>query len=257
MRKQIFILALLLALLTASCGAATSNTIQASGQIEAKEISVSPELSGRVVEVLVDEGDSVKKDEPVLRLDDSLLLSEKQSAQSMLDSANANVQAARATLDSAKAEYDLTLSLALAEEPRVDAWKESKPSEYDQPVWYFSKAEKIQSAQNEVDAALKALNDAKSNMDDIEKRAGSSSFLDTEKTLSDTRIRFDVAQTVFDNTNGASDGTDLRDAAQTALDDAKIDLDDAQKDYDDALTTDGAKDVLEARAKVEVARERY
>lgn len=31
----------------------------------------------------------------------------------------------------------------------------------------------------------------------------------------------------------------------------------AQKAYDDALATNGAKDVLEARAKVEVAREKY
>ena len=257
MRNKNFILVLLLALLTSSCGTATNTAIQASGQIEVKEIAVSPELSGRVVEVLVDEGDSVKKDEPVLRLDDSLLLSEKQSAQFMLDSANASVQAAQATLDSAKAQYDLTLSVALADEPREDAWKESKPSEYDQPFWYFSKAEKIQSAQNEVDAALAALDDAQTKMEEISAQVGSSSFVEIEKTLSDMRARFDVAKIVFDNTNGASDGTELRDAAQVELDDAKIDLVDAQKDYDDALTTDGAKDVLEARAKVEVARERY
>ena len=257
MRKQIFIITILIALITASCGTATSTAIQASGQIEAKEITVSPELSGRVVKVLVDEGDSVKKGEPVLRLDDSLLLSEKQAIQSMLDSANANVRAAQATLDSAKAQYDLTLSLALAEEPRDEAWKQSKPSEYDQAVWYFSKVEKIQSAQNEVNAALDALDNAQTNMEETSSQAGSSSFLEIEKALSDMRVRFDVAKVVFDNTNGASDGTELRDAAQAELDDAKIDLEDAQKDYDDALTTDGAKDVLEARAKVEVARERY
>ena len=38
-------------------------------------------------------------------------------------------------------------------------------------------------------------------------------------------------------------------AAQTAFDDAKTKLQNAQKDYDDALTTDGAKDVLEARGQ--------
>jgi len=257
MNKKIFILVILLALITVSCGNASSTTIQASGQIEAKEIAVSPEISGRVVDVLVNEGDSVKTGDPLLRLDDSLVLSEKQSAQAELDSANANVQAVQATLDSAKAQYDLTLATALADEPRQDALKQSKPSEYDQPVWYFSKAEKIQSAQNEVDAAMTTLGDVQTNADDIEKRAGSASFLDIEKTLSDARVRFDVAKTVLDHMSGASDGTDLHDAAQTALDDTKKDLDDAQKSYDDALTTDGAKDVLQARAKVEVARERY
>ena len=37
----------------------------------------------------------------------------------------------------------------------------------------------------------------------------------------------------------------------------KIDLNDAQKDYDDALTTDGAKDVMEARADAVIAQETY
>lgn len=49
----------------------------------------------------------------------------------------------------------------------------------------------------------------------------------------------------------------MQDSAQTAFDDAKIDLDNAQKDYNDALTTDGAKDVMQARADLQVARERY
>jgi HlyD family secretion protein len=62
---------------------------------------------------------------------------------------------------------------------------------------------------------------------------------------------------VFDSTNGASDSQELRDAAQVVLDESKIDLEDAQKDYDDALTTDDAKDVLEARARAVIAQEIY
>ena len=257
MKKVFLTVTLLIALFTVGCGATNSTAIQASGQIEAKEIAVAPELSGRVVEVLVNEGDSVKEGDPLLRLDDSLLLSEQQSAQAMLDSANANVRASQATLDSAQAQYELTLSEALATEDRQEAWKGTKPSEYDQPIWYFSKAEQIQSAQAEVDAASAALDEAQSRLESVGARAGSSTFINIEQALSDARMKFEVAKTVLDNTNGASDGTDLRDAAQTDYDEAKIDLDDAQKDYDDALTTDGAKDVLEARADVSVARERY
>ncbi|MBE0672738.1 MAG: HlyD family efflux transporter periplasmic adaptor subunit [Anaerolineales bacterium] len=257
MKKLTLVLALLLALSTVSCGNANSMAIQASGQIEAKEIAVAPELSGRVVEVTVNEGDSVKAGDPLLYLDDSLILSEKQAAQAMLDSANANARAAQSTLDVAQAQYDLALSEALAAETRQDAWKGSKPSEYDQPIWYFSKAEQIQSAQAEIDAAKTALDEAQTKLDNTATKAGSASFLEIERKLSNARVAFNVAKTVQDNTSGASDGSDLHDAAQTAFDEAKIDLKDAQKDYDDALTTDGAKDVLEARAKVEVARERY
>lgn len=257
MKKLTLIFVLVFAILTASCGSADSAAVQASGQIEAKEIAIASELSGRVVEVNVIEGNSVKAGDPLLRLDDSLLLSEKQVAQAALDSASANLQAAQAALDSAQAQYDLVLSAALAAEPRQDMWKQSKPGEYDQPVWYFTKDEQIQSAQVEIDKAELALEKEKIQLSEIGKKAGSASFLEIERKLSDARTAFEVAKVVLDRTNGISDGTNLHNAAQTAFDDAKIDLKNAQKDYDDALTTDGAKDVLKARAKVEVARERY
>jgi len=257
MKKLTLTMTLLLALITVSCAPAQSTAIQASGQIEAKEIAVAPELSGRVVEVTVNEGDSVKAGDPLLRLDPSLLLSEQRTAQAALDSANASVRAAQSTLDAAQAQYNLILSEALAMEPRQQAWKGTKPGEYDQPIWFFSKDEKIQSAQNEIEAAMSALTDSQTKLSDTEKKAGSAAFLEIEKKLSDARTAFDVAKSVLDSTSGASDGTNLHDAAQTAFDNAKTDLKNAQKDYDDALTTDGAKDVLKARADVGVVRERY
>jgi len=58
--KKIMIL-LLASLLLAGCGPAESTTLQASGQIEATEIAVAPELSGRVLDVLVAEGSPSKK----------------------------------------------------------------------------------------------------------------------------------------------------------------------------------------------------
>jgi len=259
MKKLTLIFALLLTLSTVSCGSANGTAIQASGQIETTQIAVAPELSGRVVEVSVNEGNSVKADDPLLRLDDSLLLSEKQAAQAALDSANANVQAAQATVDLAQAQYDLGLSAVLAaEQPyRQNAWKQSKPGEFDQPVWYFSKEEQIQSAQAEIEAAMTALEEVQAKLSETEKKAGSAAFLDIEKKLSDVRAAFEVAKTVLDHTNGAYDGTRLHHAAKTAFDNAKTNLKNTQKDYDDALTTDGAKDVQKARAELEVARERY
>ncbi|MDP2778586.1 MAG: efflux RND transporter periplasmic adaptor subunit, partial [Anaerolineales bacterium] len=259
MKKFTIIFALLFALSTVSCGSADSTAIQASGQIEAKEIAVAPELSGRVVEVSVNEGDSVKAGNPLFRLDDSLLLSEKRAAQAALDSANANVYTAQIGLEAAQLQYDQALSAALAEEEstRLDQWKQSKPAEFDQPNWYFSKDERITSAQAEVDTAKAALEKAQTRLSDTEKRAGSSTFVAAERKLSDERIAFEVSKAVLEHTSGASDGSNLHDSAQTAFDDAKIKLDNAQKDYDDALTTDGAKDVLEARADVAVTRERY
>jgi len=259
MKKLTLIFALVIVLATVSCGPANSAAIQASGQIEATQIAVAPELSGRVVEVNVNESDSVKAGDPLLRLDDSLLLSEKQAAQAALDSAKASVQAAQSNLDSVQAQSNLTLSTALAaDQPdRQQLWKGSKPSEYNQPIWYFSKEERIKSAQAEIDAAKTALDESQSNLTDVETKAGSATFLDVEKKLSDARTAFDVATAVLDHTSNASNGTNLHDTAQTALDNAKANLRSAQKDYDTALNSEGAKNVLKARAEVQVAQERY
>jgi HlyD family secretion protein len=233
--------------------------LDASGSIESVTVHVSPELAGKVMEVLAVEGQPVQTGDPLLRLDDSLLQSEKQTAESALDSANAAVRAAEVALESAQLQYDLSLSNALAQESssRIAIWDESKPSEFDQPVWYFSKEERMQAAQAEVDAKKAALDDAMERLDDISARAGSSDFIELEIYLVQMRLAFQNAQDVFDSTSGASDSQNLRDAAQITLDEAEIDLEDAQDDYDDALTTDGATDVLESRADVIIAREAY
>ena len=233
--------------------------LKASGTIEAVTVNVAPELAGRVVEALVEEGQPVRASDPLLHLDDSLLQSEKQTAQAALDSANAAVQAAEVALESAQLQYDLTLSNALAQEAnsRIAIWDESKPTEFNQPVWYFSKEERIQAAQAEVDAKKAALEEALTDLADISQRAGSANFIQVEAVLVQARLAFQNAQDVFDNTSGASDSQDLRDAAQIMLEEAEIDLEEAQQDYDDALTTEGAADVLDARADAVIAQETY
>ena len=233
--------------------------LDASGTIESVVVNVSPEMAGKVVDVLADEGQPVQVGDPLLRLDDSLLQSEKQTAQSALDSANAAVQTTEVSLESAQLQYDTTLSNALAQEKstRITIWKDSKPSQFDQPVWYFLKEERLKAAQAEVDVRKAALDDAMKKLESIEQRAGIGEFLDVEANLVQMRLAYQNAKDVFDSTSGASDSQDLRDSAQTILDEAEIDLDDAQKDYDDALTTDGAVDVLEARSDVVVAQEAY
>ena len=209
---KIFLLVIALLLTIASCAPAQSSALQASGQIEATEIAIAPELSGRVTEVYVAEGDSVKMGDPLLKLDDSLLQSEKQSAQAALDSANANVRAAQVALDSAQLQYNLTLDTALTDEAstRISIWDETKPSEFDQPVWYFSKAERIQATQAEVDSAKQALDEAMTKLSDTEKKAGSAQFLEVEAALAQARVAFQNAKDVLDSTNGTSDSQTLR-----------------------------------------------
>jgi len=92
--------------------------IQASGTIEAEEIAVASELGGRVVEVLVDEGDEVEEGQVLIRLDDSVVRSQLEEAKAAVEAARAGlakleagarpeeVQAARAALAQAVAQRD-------------------------------------------------------------------------------------------------------------------------------------------------------
>ena len=51
----------------------TNGALSASGSIEATTVNVSPEVSGKVAEVLVGEGQAIAADTPLFRLDGSLL----------------------------------------------------------------------------------------------------------------------------------------------------------------------------------------
>src|SRR5687768_18005777 len=58
-------------LMTASAcrEAAPSNTLRASGHVEATEVQVAPEVGGRLVELRFDEGDRVTRGDLIARLD--------------------------------------------------------------------------------------------------------------------------------------------------------------------------------------------
>jgi multidrug resistance efflux pump len=70
--------------------------LTASGFIEAEEVTIAPELGGRVVELLVEEGDVVTPDQVVARLDGALLDAQIGAAQASLDIAQAQLDQAQA-----------------------------------------------------------------------------------------------------------------------------------------------------------------
>lgn len=122
-----------------------TSALTASGSIEAIMVNVSPEMSGRVAEVLVEEGGSVKIGDPLLRLDDSLLTSQRAVANAQVDSAIAGAQAAQNGLQTAQSQYQITLEAALAEgkSTRLQDWF-SDPDLFEQPGWYYTREEQIQ-----------------------------------------------------------------------------------------------------------------
>jgi HlyD family secretion protein len=234
-----------------------NSALTASGTVEATEILIAPELSGKVIEVLVNQGDMVKAGDVIFRLDDTLPQAQRSVTASALDTAKAASLTADAAAVAAQAQYDLVLNAALAEQKsnRTINWTETQPAEFDQPAWFFAKPEQVSAAQAEVDAAKSALDATQSKLSAVIEKAASEDFLSAEERLLNARATFQVAKDVLDDSSSADQS--LRDSAQQAYDDASSELTNAQTAYEDAVTTSGAEDVLTARADLSVAQERY
>ncbi len=264
--------------------------LRASGTIEATEVDVSPETAGKVKEVLVEEGQAVKKNDPVLVLDGSLLAVQRQVAQSAVDSSHSALLNAQNALALAQAQYDATLTAARAQEgaKRLADWDKKKPIYFDQPNWYFSQAEQITAAQTGVDSAKQILDQAQANLDQVIKNLDNAEFLAAETRLSNARTNYLIEKSLNDHaqvTGGKvhtedvtqklnpfipsayrvkiaiahdrSGESDILNVTNDSFDAAKTELDAAQTAYNDLLGSEAAIRVQQARAELSAAQERY
>jgi multidrug efflux pump subunit AcrA (membrane-fusion protein) len=268
--------------------------LRASGTIEAVEVNVSSETSGKVKEVLIDEGQAAKTGDPLLNLDDSLMVAQRAVAAAQLDTANAGVASAQNALKTAKSQYQIALEAALAQDrkTRVQDWFSKDTNQFNQPDWYFSRAEQLKAAQTEVDIALKALEDASGKLENVNTSLGKSDFLNAEKRLLEARVAYLMAKNVNSLAQNSTDGNapvgrynathcgtndgyqvdqkqltnfvygcrgdeHLAEAGDNLYNAANKELTDSQAAYDALLNTSAADEVLQARADVSVAQERY
>jgi HlyD family secretion protein len=229
--------------------------IAASGTVEAVEVVISPELSGRVTEVLVMQGESVAEGQPLFKLDDTLLLAQRKSAEAAQAAAQSGLETARAALDTARTQYQQVLETARLAESSA-AIVSAQPSEFDQPIWYFTKEEQITAMEAEVEAARKALEEALEKLDALLKEPAYAGILAAETRLAQARAAYLTAQDSLNRANPSGDA-DWIDAAQEAFDAAQTELEDAQQAYAELLTTDAGEELLKARARVHAAEDRY
>ncbi len=267
--------------------------LAASGTIESVAVNISPEVAGKVTEVLVEEGQSVKAGDALLRLDDSLLTAQRAVAAAQLDAATAGVGTAQNGLATSESQFQITLDAALvqAKSTRLEDWF-SDPKLFEQPGWYYTRIEQIQAAQTQVDLATKAVQDAQAKLAAVTESLAQSDFLLAEKRVLDARLAYQIAKKVNDRAQNSATrdvpkglynrthcGTNrgyfvesarltnilypctgdpqLGDAGRALYNDARDELEDAQKAYELILTSDTADVVLQARADVSVAQERY
>jgi multidrug resistance efflux pump len=271
-----------------------TGALTASGFIEATQVNVAPELAGKVTEVLAEEGQSVSTNDPLLRLDPSLLTAQRDVAAASLASAKSAGLINQNALNVAQAQYQVTLDAALAQDKKVRLgdWYSEDQQRFDQPNWYFTRAEQAQAAQIQVDEASKAMADAKAKLADVEQSLDKADFLAAEQRLLKARLAYLVNKDVdtraqnaiigdapitrynlrncakdkgyhyasprlMNQTHGCTGDEHLTKASEALYNNAKDELDNAQRAYNDLLTTQAARDVLQARADVSVAQERY
>jgi multidrug resistance efflux pump len=276
-----------------SLNGSTNGQITASGSIEGAVVNVSPDLAGKVLSVDVEDGQTVNADDLLLRLDPTLLNAQRAVAAANLEAAKAGAQTAQNALGTAKTQYQLALEAALAQDKktRTQDWF-ADTNQFDQPNWYFSRVEQLQAAQGQVDIALKAWEDAKANLENLNTSVDKSEFLKAEKRLLDARLAYTMAKSVNNLAQNSADanapvgkynrthcGTNagyvvtprrltnfiygcrgddyLAAVGDDLYDAAEKELDEAQKSYDTLLDTQVAADVLKSRAEVSVAQERY
>lgn len=270
-----------------------ASQLTASGTIEATNVNVAPELAGKVKDVLVDEGQTVKTGDALMHLDDSLLQAQKQQATAGLSVAQSAAATADAALASAQNQYNLALNAALITDNTVNSqWLTNRPSDFNLPLWYYTQSEQMSAAQAEVSASQKALSDAQNNLTSVETSAVGSGFVQIETNLVNAEASYNVAN---DLNNRVQNGTNIdqltrfglyqlakqqsqpiakqnssdylinssnidqniKNYSQDLFNQAKSDLRGAENAYNSALTSQGAQNVLKARADVSLEQERY
>jgi multidrug resistance efflux pump len=255
-----------------ACGGGGSDNLRASGVVEAVEVIVAPELGGRVVEIFVDAGDSVREGDKLFQVDDEVLagqmaqaeaayqaaLASQEAAQSMLDSADAGLSAASAGVELANVQYEMELALARAQDSpaRTQAWAQVFSYSFDLPTWYFEQSEYLAGAEAEIAAAKKMLEDERENYEAVLQETGSEDLIAAEKKLLEAQAAFEVAKELYERRISSVKKSYMDDFIDELYDDAKDDLEAAQDDYDALLDDEAAEDVLEARARLAVAMER-
>jgi HlyD family secretion protein len=235
----------------------STTALTASGTIETVEVNIAPEIGGKVSGVLVDEGTQVKAGDVLFKLDDTLLQAQRAVAAATLEAAQAATTTATAAVATAQANYDLAVNAARSASAaaRLADWRAPDPSGYTLPGGYFSQADEIAAAQAEVDTATSDLTATRENLNTLLADQVNASFVAAEQRLSDARATSLVSQDVLARAK-AADNSDLSASAQSAADDAKTELEDAQSLYDSLKDTEGAVNIINARADLSAAQER-
>jgi HlyD family secretion protein len=232
--------------------------LTASGTISAVATNIAAEMSGKILDIKVDKGDTVKAGDVLFILDSQLLQAQHDQAAAAVEVAQASVTAAQNKLANAQAQYNLTVQTVQLQnnQNRLNAWQGTQPDQFTEPIWYFQNSEKITALQTEITNAQTDLTTAQTNLQTVLKDASNQDFVSAENRLAVAEAAFQVATATLNLAKTAANNTDLVDQAQNAFDAAQSELTAAQDAYSNMLSSTSANNILEARAKVAIAQAR-
>jgi len=244
----------LVPLILSGCAADQAAKLTSSGYLSAIEASVAPELSGRVVTINVEEGETVRAGDALFVLDDAFIRAQRDQASAAVSTAEGALEAARANSASAQSQYDLALQGARLQDmqSRQSVWL-LPVGDAEQPAWYYQKSEKITALQSLLEQAKTNLDDELSDLQNELEKASSKDFVAVEQRLIEAQYALTSASATLSQAEQLGDDA-LVNGAQDQLDSAQMELDAARHDFDTILTTTAAESVLEARAQVAVAQ---
>jgi len=247
-------LAVVLTFLLSACSTAETGKLTASGSFSAIDTSIAPELSGKVTEVSVLEGETVTAGQTLFKINAEVSQAQYDQAAAAVSAAEAAVDASHGQAASAEAQYQLALQGAHMQDMpnRQMAWTNTLPEDY-QEVWYFNETELIEAAQTQVESAEKALASARTELENEQKKASSKDFIAAEKRLALAQVTLTVADATLTQAQTAGN-TNLEDAAIESKDAAQAEFDSALLDYQRMLTTSAADSITLTRSRVAIAQ---
>ncbi|MDI6814117.1 MAG: efflux RND transporter periplasmic adaptor subunit, partial [Desulfitobacteriaceae bacterium] len=252
---------------------APNGDLKASGTVETVEVRVGAELSGKVSEVLVEEGQTVNAGEALFRLDDALLASQRQRALAALESAQAalkvaesglqasqtNLSLAQANLELARTQYRIAVETARKsdERDRATAWQQLVPYQFNLPVWYYEKSEQIAVLEKEVSAAQEAMENARTAYREALEKGGYTQILQAEERLALARVTFEIAKQTLDRAKAANDDDDTDDDDRRKTSDKKHEDEATFEKAENALEDAAQEAYDQAKAELEAAQKAY
>jgi HlyD family secretion protein len=269
--------------LTSNRASAQTEALSASGTIEATQVTIAPELNGRLVEVLVQEGDPVHPGQVLARFDDSLLKTQISQARAQLAQAQANytLVAAGPTVEQRQAaitaaELEVTSAQqsldALHDNAKlVDANAQKSIADAEKALdmatqrldSITSKAEQvdIDAAQAEVVLAKKKLDTAKKNFEPYENKSKDNTVRAMfQARLADAQKKYDALVERLNNLLGTANSYDLavaeanKSLAQSQVDDAHRQSDKLQDGLDPDTLKQAKERLAAAQAQLELAK---